>query len=107
MKKKKDYGIAMRFPSEHEKPQTTYGYSKELIIQKDENTIIQIRKENIQEVKYQPKYTYKGFTHCLSLQTFETFTPVYTEPESWYVIMTNGSKIDLTEKQYKTIKGWF
>ena len=78
----------------------------ELII-KEKNRIIIIRKCNIEKLVHQPEYTYKGFSLTTSLFDMDTFNPTYTQPEEHYVIMTNGDKINLTEKQYKTIKKWF
>ncbi len=80
---------------------------QELIIRKNEETIYIIRKDKVQQVVHNPKMTYEGFTMYSSPNMIESYTPTFTHPEEWYVVMDNGNRYDLTKKQYKIIKGWF
>ena len=75
----------------------------ELII-REQNKITVIRKKYIQELVHIPKRIYEGFT-CVTLTS--NFTPIYSQPEEYYVKMVNGDKFFLTKNQYNKIKNWF
>lgn len=70
--------------------------SKNKLIIKKENEIIIIRKDNVQQLVYKPEYSYEGYV-----------ISIYTQPEQYFVVMTNGDKFTLTKKQYKAIKQWY
>ena len=72
-----------------------------LIIKENEDTLYQVRKENIETLKHEKKQCVKGFAISC------TYIPSYYLPEQFYVLMKSGTKIILTKKQYNTIKKWF
>lgn len=78
-----------------------------LVIRKDEDTLYQILKENIQELRHNPEEVVEGFAVCPTLNIADIYKPTYHKEEQWYVIMRSGNRIDLTEEQYNVIKEWF
>ena len=78
-----------------------------LVIKPDKYTIYQISKDDIQELKYMPERDVEGFAECPTMNISDIYTPKWHFKEEWYVILKNGKRIDLTKKQYNTIKGWF
>lgn len=81
--------------------------SKNELIIKKENEIIIIRKENIQRLVYEPEYLCQGYAISASFASADVVTQPYTQPEQYFVVMTNGYKFNLTKKQYQTIKKWY
>lgn len=78
-----------------------------LVIKPDKNTIYQISKDDIQELKHIPEGDVAGFAMCPTMNISDIHTPIWHYKEEYYVILKNGKRIDLTKKQYNTIKGWF
>ena len=81
--------------------------NNKLIIRPDQYTIYQITKDDIQELKHIPEQVIESFAICPTMNINDMYKPKYVQKEEWYVIMTNGKKIDLNKKQYDIIKGWF
>ena len=80
------------------------GKMNNLVIKADKYTIYQINKNDVQKLKHITERDYEGFW-CAGLTT--NYKPIHHQKEEWYVIMTNGKRINLTKKQYKIVKGWF
>lgn len=78
-----------------------------LVIRPDKYTIYQIYKDDILELKHIPEHDVVGFSYLVSPKSCETFTPKYHQKEEWYAILKGGKRINLTQKQYSLIKGWF
>ena len=78
-----------------------------LVIRKDEDTLFQVLKDNIEELRHNPEEVVEGFAICPTFNIEDIYTPTYHREEQWYVIMRSGNRIDLTEKQYNIIKEWF
>ena len=93
----------IRFPKSLTKKEKTMN----LIIRPDKYTIYQISKDNIQELKHIPERDVEGFAICPTMNIKDVYTPKWHYEEEWYVILKGGKRINLTKKQYTTIKGWF
>ena len=78
-----------------------------LVIKPDKYTIYQISKDDILELKHIPEHDEVGFASCPTMNISDMYIPKWHCKEEWYAILKGGKRINLTKKQYSTIKGWF